>query len=75
MVSFIESLEFGQLETATSLYICRLCVILIIGYASLYIESFAHKYTSIHVHAAFFYASENTDLLLFFLKMSASLNN
>ncbi len=31
--SHVESLEFGQLETATSLSICRMCVILIIVYA------------------------------------------
>jgi hypothetical protein len=49
---YAESLEFGQLETATSLYICRMCVVLIIVYASLYIESFARNCTSINVHAA-----------------------
>jgi hypothetical protein len=32
----VESLEFGQLETATSLYICRMCVVLIIVYARVY---------------------------------------
>jgi hypothetical protein len=47
----VDSLEFGQLEMATSLYPCRMCVI-DKRLCDLYCESFFHKYTSIRVHAA-----------------------